>query len=641
MARYRPKGLGLERTLGTRELAATAYGDVGSSIYYALGLVAIFALGTTPIVYLIAGAIFVMTAMTYAEATANFPEAGGASSFSRRAFNELASFFAGWAQILNYVITVSISAFFVPHYLAVFWHPLGQHPADIFAGIAIVVLLAGINIIGVRESSRLNLVLAALDFATQAFLVVLGIFLVLNVDTLVANVHLGIAPAWSDFALAIPVAMISYTGMETISNMAEEAKRPRLFVPRAYRLLVAAVMLIYIFLPAIALSAMPVTRTAGHYTTELATKFSGDPILGVVERMGLGVFETPMRFYVGILASTILLVAANAGTIGVSRLTYSLGQHQQLPARLARISPRSRTPVFALTVFAILASVVMIPGQATFLGNLYAFGAMLSFTTAHVALIGIRWRIARDNMKKLPGDVQVTDGREVWYRVPLNITFRGVDLPLFAVIGGLGTGAAWITVMALHSNTLLAGTAWLVVGLIVYVAYRRHVGLSLGETSKISLPQPTGAKPVAYANVLTAFQDNAYSSEALATAASFAAKGGSGIHVVVTIEVPRHLELEVPSDAAERRARTIIETARLGARGHRVTGEILRVREGEAGNRIVEKALETSAEAIVMPMPKTRTGGTFNKTLQDVLSKRPCRVLVVSKPAQPYRSPLV
>ena len=149
MARYRPKGLGLERVLGTKALAATAYGDVGSSIYYALGLVAIFALGMTPVVFLIAGVFFVMTAMTYAEATANFPEAGGASSFARRAFNELASFFAGWAQILNYVITVGISAFFVPHYLAVFWPALGHGPGDVLGGCVIVIALTAVNIIAI------------------------------------------------------------------------------------------------------------------------------------------------------------------------------------------------------------------------------------------------------------------------------------------------------------------------------------------------------------------------------------------------------------------------------------------------------------------------------------------------------------
>ena len=227
MARFRPKGLGLERVLGVGALFSTAYGNVGSSIYYALGLVAAFALGMTPIVYLIAGGLFVMTAMTYAEAATNFPEAGGSSSFARRAFNELVSFFAAWGQMLNYIITVAISAFFVPHYLAVFWEPLGESPGDIIGGIVIVVLLSAINIVGVTESARLNFLLAVIDFATQALLLLLGVFLVLNFETLIDNVHLWTAPTVSDFVLSITIAMISYTGIETISNLAEEAREPR------------------------------------------------------------------------------------------------------------------------------------------------------------------------------------------------------------------------------------------------------------------------------------------------------------------------------------------------------------------------------------------------------------------------------
>src|SRR5687768_14440057 len=270
MAEYRPKGLGLERVLGTGALFSTAYGNVGSSIYYALGLVAAFALGMTPVVYLIAGGLFVMTAMTYTEAATNFPEAGGSSSFARRAFNEFVSFFAAWGQMLNYIITVAISAFFVPHYLAVFWEPLKESPGDILAGIAIVILLSVINIVGVRESARLNLVLAVIDFATQVFLVILGIFLVLNFSTLIDNVHLGVAPKWSDFALSITVAMISYTGIETVSNMSEEVRSPRRLIPRSMRFVVLAVLVISATIPAVALSAMPVTESGGEFTTELA-----------------------------------------------------------------------------------------------------------------------------------------------------------------------------------------------------------------------------------------------------------------------------------------------------------------------------------------------------------------------------------
>src|SRR5690242_14925540 len=205
MARYRPRGLGLERVLGVGALFSAAYGNVGSSIYYALGLVAAFALGLTPIVYLIAGSLFVMTAMTYAEAATNFPEAGGSSSFARRAFNELVSFIAAWGQMLNYTITVAISAFFVPHYLAVFWPWLGDSPGDVIGGAVLIVALALINIRGTEESAKLNLVLALADLATQVVLVGIGIALVLSPAILVDNVHLGVAPTWSDFALGIAV----------------------------------------------------------------------------------------------------------------------------------------------------------------------------------------------------------------------------------------------------------------------------------------------------------------------------------------------------------------------------------------------------------------------------------------------------
>src|SRR2546422_6358521 len=316
MARYRPRGLGLERVLGVGALFSAAYGNVGSSIYYALGLVAAFALGLTPIVYIIAGILFVMTAMTYAEAATNFPEAGGSSSFARRAFNELVSFFAAWGQMLNYIITVAISAFFVPHYLGVFWEPLRSSPGDVIGGIVIVCLLAAVNVIGVREAAGLNVFLALADFMTQVVLVIVGCVLVLSPSTLVHNIHLGTAPTVGNFLIAIPIGMVAYTGIETVSNLAEEARDFGHTVPRAIGAVVVAVAVIYAFLPVVALSAMPVIH--GH--TALAGEFAGDPVLGVVKNLHLGGLQHPAEIYVGILAATILFIATNAGLIGVSRL---------------------------------------------------------------------------------------------------------------------------------------------------------------------------------------------------------------------------------------------------------------------------------------------------------------------------------
>src|SRR5213083_3470443 len=295
---------GLQRVLGVNALFSTAYGNVGSSIYYALGLVASFALGLTPIVFVITGIIFYLTAATYSEATAMYPEAGGSSSFARHAFNEFWSFFAAWGQMLNYVITIAISAFFVPHYIGgLFWDYLRSSPGDIFFGIGVVALLCAINVVGVKEAAGLNVLLAVTDFMTQVLLVVVGGVLVLSPETLVNNVDLGVAPTWHDFLIAIPIGMIAYTGIETISNMAEEARDEEKTIPRAINRALIAVFAIYAALPAVALSALPVTKQPnGDYQTLLGLTeeqggYAGDPILGVVKQLDLGFLQQPAEIY--------------------------------------------------------------------------------------------------------------------------------------------------------------------------------------------------------------------------------------------------------------------------------------------------------------------------------------------------------
>ena len=361
MARRRLEGL--ERVLGVNALFSTAYGNVGSSIYYALGLVAALALGLTPIVFLITGIFFLCTAATYAEATAMYPEAGGSSSFARRAFNEFWSFFAAWGQMLNYVVTVAISAFFVPHYLgSVFWGALRHSPGDIIAGAIIIAILAVINVVGAKESAGLNIALAVVDFMTQVLLVVVGAVLVLgkNPGQLADNVHLGVAPTWKDFILAIPIGMIAYTGIETISNMAEEAKDEIKTIPEAIKRVAIAVFAIYFTLPAVALVALPVTQNpqTGEFTTLLGLPedqggYAGDPIAGLVANLNLGPIQRPAEIYVGILAATILFLATNAGLIGVSRLVYSMGIHRQMPDRLRQLHPKYRTPWIGIIVFGV------------------------------------------------------------------------------------------------------------------------------------------------------------------------------------------------------------------------------------------------------------------------------------------------
>ena len=617
---------GLQRVLGVNALFATAYGNVGSSIYYALGLVAALALGLTPLVFVITGIFFFCTAATYAEATAMFPEAGGSSSFARHAFNELVSFFAAWAQMLNYVITVAISAFFVPHYIGgLFWEPLRSAPGDVIFGAAVIVGLSLVNVVGIKESAGLNIVLAVVDFLTQLLMVVVGAFLVLSPDTLTANVQLGVAPTWKDFLLAIPIGMIAYTGIETISNMAEEAKDEAVTVPRAIARVRTAVYAIYFTLPVIALSALPVTQdpASGEYRTLLGVSeedggFAGDPILGVVKQLDLGPLQQPGELYVGLLAATILLIATNAGIIGVSRLVYSMGIHRQVPDRLRRLHPRYGTPWVGILVFGVVACLTLLPGQADFLGNMYAFGAMLSFTIAHAAVV--RLRLTQPERTRP-------------YRGPGTLRIRGRELPGFAIFGGAATALSFVVVTALNPVVALAGTIWLALGLVVYALYRRRHGLDLVTTAKIVVPKPVTDTEAEYESVLVALEAGDFRPQIVATAAKLAARDGRGIYVLVTITVPQALPLSAALAEREALAAQAIEHARLLV-GRRVHGRIVRIRAGQSGRVIIDEARAIRSQAIVLALAP-RTGTTlFGKTVETVLAERPCRVIIESEPAR-------
>jgi APA family basic amino acid/polyamine antiporter len=623
VAEYRPKHRGLERVLGTGALFSTAYGNVGSSIYYALGLVAVFALGMTPVVFLIAGLIFMCTAATYTEATTMFPEAGGSSSFARRAFNEFWSALTAWGQMLNYIITVAISAFFLPHYLGVVWEPLLTAPGDILCGVAVVLILSAVNVVGVKEAAGLNVVLAILDFLTQTALVIVGLVLVFSPEVLVDNVDFGTTPTVSDFLIAIPVGMVAFTGIDTISNMAEEARDSGRTVPQAMRLVVVAVMAISLTLPAVALSAMPVEN--GETLLALSSEeggYANNPIQGVVVNLGLGGLQPAAEVYVGLLASTILLVATNAGLIGLSRLSYSMGQYRQLPEGLRRLHPRFRTPYVAIVVFGSIACLTMLPGEAEFLGTVYAFGAMLAFTMAHASVVALR--------------IKEPD-RERPYRAPLNVTVRGRLIPLASVLGGLGTGIAFLVVTILNFETLVTGSLWLALGMTVYVVYRRRLGLTLTETRKIVLPEPIVEREVEYESVLVVFDEGRYSAETMSTAVQLAARRRRGIHVLVTVSVPPNLPIDAAMPVEEQRARSVIDQARVRG-GRRVSGHWEKVRPGGTGRLIVDEARSIKARAIVTAMPPRRAGATvFGKTLETVLAERPCRVIITSSPGTPSK----
>jgi APA family basic amino acid/polyamine antiporter len=630
MARRRRQQQRLERVLGTPALFATAYGNVGSSIYYALGVTASIALGMTPIVFVISGLIFAATAATYAEGTVRFPEAGGSSSFARHAFNELVSFGAAWAQMLNYIITVAISAFFVPHYLSIFWDPLRTNPWDIIVGAIVIFVLVGLNILGIEEAAKLNVLLAVIDFATQLLLVLLGFVLIFSPHTLVSNVHLGVAPTWANFALAIPVAMIAYTGIETVSNLAEEARDPVRSIPAAITWVAGAVFAIYFTLPLIALSALPVVQQGGKYVTKLGLPpsqggFENDPVLGLVENLGLhGTTLSAAKIYVGVLAATILFIATNAGVIGASRITYSMATYRQLPGIFRKLHPKLKTPWLALLVFAgFFGTAFILPGDVGFIGRMYAFGAMLSFTIAHVAVIQLR-------RKHPDGDLP--------FKARPNVTIRGVSWPLFAILGALGTGLAWLVVVVQDAPTRYAGLAWLTGGFVMYAIYRRKV-VKQPLTMTVRAPIVIGPMvALEYRNILVPIAPGRPSDEAMDIACRLAAERRARVVAVTVVEVPLDLPLDawLPEQVAEAN-RQLDEARAIGeSYGVGVIGRIVRGRK--AGRELVNEAERRASEIIVMGSQRkryvTQKSAIFGDTVDFVLKHAPTRVMVAAAGSQ-------
>jgi basic amino acid/polyamine antiporter, APA family len=624
--RRRRQQQGLERVLGTPALFSTAYGNVGSSIYYALGVTAAIALGLTPLVFLISGLIFACTAATYAEGTVRYPEAGGSSSFARHAFNELVSFGAAWAQMLNYVITVAISAFFVPHYLSIFWEPLKTNPWDIIGGAAVILILVAINIVGIKEAAGLNVFLAVVDFATQLLLVIIGFAIVFDAHILKANVHWGIAPTWGNFALAIPVAMIAYTGIETVSNLAEEARNPTRSIPASIRLVAIAVFAIYFTLPLVALSALPVYQNAdGDYVTKLGLPpdqggFENDPVLGLVENLGLhGWVLSAGKVYVGVLAATILFIATNAGVIGASRITYSMATYRQLPGVFRRLHPRFKTPWLSLIVFAaVIPIIVLLPGKVAFLGTMYSFGAMLSFTIAHASIVALR------RGKQEPGA----------YRAHPNLRIGSYDLPLFAAVGGLGTAAAWIVVVVQYAPARWTGLGWLAAGFAFYWLYRtRVIKRPLTETVRAPVLVLGPSLTVEYRTIVVPVKRTEESEEALVAAARLAAERGATVAIVHVIEVPLSLPLDAKLPDEEDTAEALLDDSQalVESYGVRAVTRLLRARK--AGAAIVEEARRRDAELVLLGAPRPAVAGRrslFGGTVDYVLRESPCRVLVAA-----------
>src|SRR5262245_58236786 len=614
------KERGLKKSVGVPGLFATAYGNVGSSIYYALGLVAAHALGLTPLVFIFAGGLFALTAKTYAEGASMFPEAGGSSSFARHAFNEVVSFFAGWGLSLDYTITFATSGLCVPRCRGALFPALGHGAWDVFGGAAVVAILALLNIRGLGESTKLNIVLAVTDLLTQIALVVLGAAVILNPSLMVSQVHLGVAPTWSQLLFAVSISMIAYTGIETVSNMAEEARDPGTEVPRTVNYVLIAVIGLFAGISIISMSALPVTQdAAGHYSTALGTTYKDDPVLGIVSALHLhGTVLTAARYYIGALAATILIIATNAGLIGISRLSWSLAEHRQLPALFSRLHPRYQTPWFTIAFFSLIAIVLIVPGQTDFLGNLYSFGAMLSFTIAHISIVALRLK---------------EPSRDRPYRAPGNVNWRGKPVPLTAVVGALGTGAAFASVVALHTEARIVGTSWMIAGMAGYFLYRRRQGLDPRKQYRIPRPgRPAGFVEVSYHSALVPLLGTGVDNEAMARAAKLVGPDAA-VEAVYVLKVPEQLPLDGGLDGKEREARRVLEVARMQAKvaGCRVRCRLIRARN--PGRAIVDEARERRSDLIYISTEHAPSEEKLlGPTIRYVLAHRPCRVVVEHDP---------
>jgi len=613
---------GLQRVLDAPALFSVAYGEIASSIYVALGIIALHALGLTPEVLALVGALFLVVSLSYAEGTTAIPETGGAATFVRRAFNDLAGFLTGWALFLDYLIVISLSALFLPHYLggALKIGSLEHHPWDLVTAVIVILGVAAIRLVRRSVFYRYGIVVAVLDLVTQLGLVALGFAFLFSGDALTKGVSIGSEPSWHQIAFALPLAMLAYTGLETVANLAEETREPGRALPRSLFSGIGLVVVIYVAIAMVGLSAFP----AENGSTDLGVRWLHAPLLGIVDALHGHVpneFVDALRVYVGLTGAFILLVAVTTSISGFTRLAHSLGEHGQLPRAFGRLNRRTLVSPQAI-VSAALISIALLLGtsvltdEIAFLASLFSFGVLAAFTAAQLAVIRLRFtepELARP------------------YRAPFNVRLHGVEVPLPAVVGSVLTLAVFVIALITHAGARYGGPVWLVAGLAVYGLVRRERGEGLLE--RIAAP-PVDLPETQFSHILVPMKLGPIGEEMIATAVKLAQERGAEVEALHVIRVPldRPLEEEV-GDEDERAAASLAEAQLLGAdHGVEVRGETVRARS--IGNAIVKEAERSGADLIVVgSAPRWRRQSRFfSPTVEYILRKAPCEVLVVAFP---------
>jgi basic amino acid/polyamine antiporter, APA family len=620
MARKLPR---LQRALDAPALASVAYGEVASSLYFALGIVALHALGLTPVILAVVGVLFLVVTMSYAEGTTSIGETGGAATFVRVAFNDLAGFVTGWALFLDYLIVIALSALFFPHYLglAIGVHSIARHPGDLIVACVVIAAIAVVRLLRPTRFYSFSLAVPLLDLVTQLLLVLLGFAFLFSPSALTRGLDLGSQPSWHQVAFALPLAFLAYTGLETVANLAEEARQPGRDLPRSLFAGIGAVVLVTVLIALVALSAFP----APNGTTELGTTWLKAPLMGVVYALGPHIaywLERVLRVYVGLTGALILLTAAVTSNSGFGRLAFSLAEHGQLPRRFGRLSRRSlhspETVVAAASIsIVLLAASEFTSNPVGFLASLFSFGVLIAFTAAQLAVVKLRFS---------------KPALERPFRVPLSVRFRGADVPLPSVLGALATSAIFVAAMVTHIGARYAGPIWLACGIVVYLLVRRGRGTGLLEHVE---PVEEAELPHAeFSKILVPMKLGEIGEEMVATAVKLAQEHRAEVVALHVIRVPLDQPLDSELyDQEERAAASLAEAAALGADlGVTVEGHSIRARA--IGEAIVQAAEETGADLIVLgSSPRWRRQSRFfSPTVDYVLRKAPAEVLVVAFP---------
>jgi APA family basic amino acid/polyamine antiporter len=634
------------RGLGVPSLFAAAYSAVGFSIYFALGVVADKGLGLTPLIFLAAGLLFGLTTLTYVEGGAMFRERGGSSTFARHAFNELIAFIAGWAILIDYLIVIALATLSVPHYLT----PPGTefaHPGwEIGMAAAVIAGVCALNILNItgRERQGPLVFLALADLGLQLAVIGVGALVVMHPERLTENMDLFGDPSFRDIVYAAVVAMLAYAGIEAASDLAPDIEVSRRDLKRVAGIGAIGVPLVYAGMAAIALMAVPVVGGPEGPQTALGDRFVEDPVLGVVSAYEPAWVAETMRWLVAAVATPVLIWAASTSMLGVSRHIYTLAINRQIPSWLGKLDKRTATPYVAIVLSGLIAIGLVFPTDVKLLAGIYAFGATLAITIAHLSII--RLRVTQPERRRP-------------FRVPIGIPWGHAELPLPALFAALLSGLAFVSVLVYHSTARWVGLGWMAFGLTFYVVYRLvFEGTTLTKRVTVTERALTKQVPqIEFSNILvpvfgTKFDDDIVSTAGRLAAADPVGRRGNGgtsrMAVVYVIEVPLTLPIDakLPKEREERARRALARAREVGEEYSdvEVTTEVLRARKVGAG--ILEAARRIDAEAIVIggeAPTKIRGGATIGgisaakpaeigAATEYVLKKAPCRVLLTAPP---------